>query len=512
MFKRLVREEAGMTMGLVVIMVVLIGVMGAGLLTFVRGDLESVIEVNRGQKAAEVADAGVQAAKRQLIANSFPDQYNDTATFLPASDPENSSWAFNVGSATCGDLPSGAGRCITTPDGQVRVTIKYLPPPTTLAATGTASRGDPNYAPVSLPAVGVDYPDGRDYFRVESDGTFNGARRKVQAIFVTQDIGIPKSYFASKNINLSGGMTIKNFSLFAKGNVEGVGLDTLTGVDTAYGNWQVSPYNDKARLGNSTLSNAVPGVGAEGTITYTPSTVNTDQRTAPSLLTDRYKRLDFDNGTGTAAPSPNYKFCAPNTSCWPTGTSQPANVISYPFRVGNNLDFDLLRAIAEQQIRPGTGPASSRDNYVEQPVSAGTVNVNETTFFQATPALSSVFVVRFTGATSATPGRVVVNPDGLSTPCPIRGIILVLNGNVETSSSGARCFDGIISIQDPADLGSLIYKNNGNFSLNGFVNVDGSMTMAGSVSPLVGNDVLNMPGYHDVKLWSWRECQNVGCG
>lgn len=128
MFGRFKRDESGMTMALVVVMIVLIGVMGAGLLTFVQRDLENVIEVNRGQKAVEVADVGVQAAKRQLIANSFPDQYNDPATYSPASDAANNNWAFNVGSAACGDLPSGPGRCITTSEGQVRVTVKYLPP------------------------------------------------------------------------------------------------------------------------------------------------------------------------------------------------------------------------------------------------------------------------------------------------------------------------------------------------------------------------------------------------
>lgn len=361
------------------------------------------------------------------------------------------------------------------------------------------------------PPAGGDYADGRDYFRVESDGVFNGARRKVQAIFVTQDMGIPKSYYATKDIILNGGLTITNFSLFSRGNVEGLGLSTLTGTDTAYGNWKDpnNPYNNKARLGNATSLATVPGVGAEGTITYTPASTNTTQRSAPTEATDRYKRLDFDSGAGTATPSPNYKFCGQNTpSCWPTGSSQPSNVISYPFNEGSDLDANLLRAIAEQQIRSGVGPTSSRDNYVEQAASAGVVDINETTFNQTSPALSSVFVVRFTGATA---GSVNLNPSGASSPCPIKGIIVVVNGSLRTSSSGARCFDGVISIQDPNALGTLEYRNNGNFTLNGFVNVDGSMTLAGSVNPLIGNDVLNMPGYHDIRVWSWRECYNTTC-
>ena len=57
--RRFVNNESGMTMALAVIMIVLIGVMGAGLLTFVMRDLNTVIEQNRGQRAFEVADAGI---------------------------------------------------------------------------------------------------------------------------------------------------------------------------------------------------------------------------------------------------------------------------------------------------------------------------------------------------------------------------------------------------------------------------------------------------------------------
>ena len=66
MVRRLIKDESGATMGLAVIMIVLIGVMGAGLLTFVATDLTAVAEASQGQKAFEMADAGVEAAKNQL--------------------------------------------------------------------------------------------------------------------------------------------------------------------------------------------------------------------------------------------------------------------------------------------------------------------------------------------------------------------------------------------------------------------------------------------------------------
>src|SRR5215210_4362878 len=69
MTRRLVRDESGVALGLAIIMIVLIGVMGAGLLVFVRNDLNAVVEVNQGQKAFEAADAGVHAAKTQQLSD-----------------------------------------------------------------------------------------------------------------------------------------------------------------------------------------------------------------------------------------------------------------------------------------------------------------------------------------------------------------------------------------------------------------------------------------------------------
>ena len=63
----LVREERGMVVGLAIIVVVVVGVMGAGLLTFVSADLQAVVAVNRGEQAFELAEAGVEVAKAHLV-------------------------------------------------------------------------------------------------------------------------------------------------------------------------------------------------------------------------------------------------------------------------------------------------------------------------------------------------------------------------------------------------------------------------------------------------------------
>ena len=76
MTQRFARDESGMTMALTMMMIVLIAVMGAGLLTFVQRDMEGVIENNRGQRALDIAEAGVQAAKSHLRVDSFRTHYD----------------------------------------------------------------------------------------------------------------------------------------------------------------------------------------------------------------------------------------------------------------------------------------------------------------------------------------------------------------------------------------------------------------------------------------------------
>ena len=82
MIPRLLPEERGMALGLAIIVVVIVGVMGAGLLTFVATDLEAVLAVNRGEQAFELAEAGIEVAKAHLA--------NDTSR--PTGPRENSTW------------------------------------------------------------------------------------------------------------------------------------------------------------------------------------------------------------------------------------------------------------------------------------------------------------------------------------------------------------------------------------------------------------------------------------
>ena len=72
MIRRLLPEERGMALGLAIMVVVIVGVMGAGLLTFVATDLEAVVAVNRGEQAFELAEAGIEVAKAHLATDPSP--------------------------------------------------------------------------------------------------------------------------------------------------------------------------------------------------------------------------------------------------------------------------------------------------------------------------------------------------------------------------------------------------------------------------------------------------------
>ena len=108
MLKRLKEQESGMALPLAIMMIVIIGVMGAGLLVFVTTDLGGVIESNQGQKAFNLADAGVQIGKSHLSLSSADFRSYDSFTNVNADPPNpESSWS-------CGTWDPVAKTCSET--------------------------------------------------------------------------------------------------------------------------------------------------------------------------------------------------------------------------------------------------------------------------------------------------------------------------------------------------------------------------------------------------------------
>ena len=194
--RRFVNDESGMTMALAMMMILLIGVMGAGILTFVRSDLNTVTEENRGQRAFEVADAGIEAAKRQLASNVVRTEYDGAGT-------DDIQWSYINDGLTLNDLDETG----TTSD-SVNVTIRYR------SAT--------------------------DDFRVISTGTYGDppqqSMRRIEAIFKGiaaggggEIIGHPL-YYTPSNIKIEStstrNVTLSAMSLFTEGDILIQGLTT----------------------------------------------------------------------------------------------------------------------------------------------------------------------------------------------------------------------------------------------------------------------------------------------
>src|SRR5215211_4156159 len=201
--RRFLDDEFGMTLPLAMIMIVLMGVMGAGLLAFTNRDINTVVEENRGQRAFEVADAGVGVAKRQLTSDcagdiTCVDHYDDTQAEVLGT--EDIQWSWINDGVTLNNL-DGDG---TTSD-SVNVTIDY------------------SYV--------------RDAFKIISTGTYGESKRKIEAILKGnsdslggQGIGHPVFYTPS-DITIEGNpadadITLSGISLFTKGDIVIEGLQS----------------------------------------------------------------------------------------------------------------------------------------------------------------------------------------------------------------------------------------------------------------------------------------------
>lgn len=328
------KDESGMAMGIVLIMLVLIGVLGAGLMTFVRTDLTTVVEVNKGERAFELADAGVQAATRQLKNNFTPNSYNG------GSDDVQWSFTASKGGVRMNDLDANGA----TSD-SVLVTVQTL----------------------STPA---------NSFLVTSTGTYDNANRKVEAILrktsaPTSSSGIP-AYYTPGTITLKDNVSINGISLFSGGNiiVDSVnpknpaqfkveyeasgGTLTVGGTADRLGDWNTTDdappanWNTAGRKDGASPFTKV-GFAAEGKICGSSSCASGDTSIADGIR-------GYDSTTGSKGNNLKFdkkKNClttneeptrAPNgTDC-----TLSKNLITYPF-ARSVPDGERLKILAETQ-------------------------------------------------------------------------------------------------------------------------------------------------------------------
>jgi hypothetical protein len=465
MVRRLVKDESGVALGLAIIMIVLIGVMGAGLLVFVRNDLEAVVEVNQGEKAFNIADAGAQAARQQLLIDKIAAHYDvdstsSTSYYGSSCNKDSADPGESIARNPAADnwSPEAGGVTKNFADGQFNVTIRWLSPITTADSRCVA------------PQTGT-LPSGVDYYKVISTGTYGNAQRRVEAIYSTYNLDVPRAYFTPGNITISGTAKIQDVSLFSLSNITVNGGAQITGTDLAYGDWNDPPSN---RFNTTARATTAAGLGAVGQITGSSS----------------MGTRDFD------VDSSPIKFIKKDN---PETDPQTASQITFPFDYKSQLDTESM---CEEAKRQG--------NYTAN----GTSGNASLSTWPTNSSYNTVVCYEFTNTGSNHTLTWNVNGNtNLAAPydgCkgPIQEGTLVIKGGAFTTKSNTALFRGVVVVRGPAgaevsDLGSS--SDTGNTCLDGFINASGTIKIAGTVRPSSSTETSSRPGFYGVRQWSWRE-------
>ncbi len=479
MLERFVKDQSGMALGLAVVMIVLIGVMGAGLLVFVQSDLEAVVEVNQGRKALEVADAGAQAARVRLTRDVRAAHYDvdDSSTPHPlyygtsCNKDSTDSWEP---SGTNPDpieawSPETGGVTRTFAGGQFNVTIRWL---------STDAAADSRCV---APVTGADAA-GFDYFEVVSTGTYSGTTRKVEVIYNTYALQVPKAYYTPGDIEVKGSACIDSVSLFTSSNItiagDGLGCGNgskIRGNDLNYKAWAAPSYpnNFNATLRGTELA----GFGALGQISGSSS----------------MGTRDFDGDTPADADGPDFVKTPSNP--------QLATEVTFPFNLNNQPNAEALC----DSVRELGAPHYIKDNST----------TNATVSLSTWPANSNsdtVVCYEFTDPTAIhtlkwdVSGEYTYPTGHPYEGCrgdPRQGTLVVKGGNFTTQSNKA-ILKGIVVVRGQAGSGGSS-TDTGKTCLDGFVNATGKITIAGSVKPSTSFEGEDRPGFYGVRTWSWRE-------
>jgi hypothetical protein len=492
--KRLVNDESGVALGLAVVMIVLIGVMGAGLLVFVRNDLEAVVEVNQGQRAADVADAGLHAASQQILGNKLRAHYDvEDASICntDANDPDDSIDSANdIQRSPSGEnWAPAAGQTRDFAGGQFTVTIQWLSPDTT--------------APVGCraPKTGT-LPDGTEYFRAISTGKHGGAIRKVEAIYETYSLNVPRAYYTPGKINIAGTACIGSVSLFTSNTAtDAIDFDGsggcsggghLRGPDLAYGDWNQPPYNTTPRSGPNCSMTRADGTVVTKTCAGVAAVGGVKDST-------RLGSLDY---ASTTCPKFVKDPVNDSSSCATSPTK-----MTFPFDLASQPDADRL-----------CDEARAQGNYVTDNTTSTTTDFPNAKF-PAWPNPSSnhtVVCYEFTNiGNSHTLRWTVSGNETLAAPydaCkgPIRkGTLVIRNGGFSIKSgSNVALFRGVVVTRGPeatqnSEVGDAALT--GNNCLDGFINSTGTIKIAGAVIPASSEQANDRPGFYGVRTWSWRE-------
>ncbi len=499
MLKRFLVDESGVAMGLAVILIVLIGVMGAGLLVFVNTDLKAVVEVNQGQRATDIADAGLHAASQQILGDKIPAHYDVDKSKKPdgSTNPTYLHDTCNVDNANPDESivrtpdtenwsPEAGGQTRTFAGGEFTVTIRWLTSNPTAGVTP---------AECIAPKTGS-LPEGTDYFKVVSTGKHGGATRRVEAIYETYRLNVPRAYYTPGPITINGDACVSEVSIFSLSNIAfsggGNGCadpdadgDTVQnngtsdpkgvnfrGKDLYYGDWNRPPYNTTAR------PVALAGAGTAGDISGSPQMLDPADQ-SKKIASERTRDFDKD-------PSPPFK------------KSPSTGEMTFPFDLASQPDENLL-----------CDEAKAQGTYIADDWSAGNADLSN----WPNSNINTVVCYKFMKS-----GNHVLNWKVNDTPdddltakgypgCkgPIQEGTLVIIGGGFSVSPNTDLFRGVVVVRGSTENSEVKADLSGKGCMDGFINSTGPITISGTVTPSNSDDVNDRPGFYGVRTWSWRE-------
>jgi hypothetical protein len=508
-----------------------------------------------------VADAGLEAAKRQLsITDALPKHYETADT------ADNSPWYDNAA-----DNQSGAsGQTLTFNGNEVLVGIRYLD----VSTTEDEAR-DPDNAPEVLPTYtkvvngnpeldpcndadgdGIDddtnddpdnfdpdacnYQNGRNYFRVTVRGGSGDAMRVVQAIFQTENFGsVPLSYYASRNIDFNGNATtMENQSLFAAGSIINVRPFNIQGIDHSYGDWANLPGNAGPNAFNATprtdyegLRVIAAGAASPNTITYDPNSTNVTQKDPNAVQvasnSQVYGWRDYDSVTDTEL-TPNPLPVASQrpefaVNDWGARANQPSTKMTYPFAPPDpTADAQAMAVLKEKAQVQGLyfRPAPGSNFNIDTPPYPANSNLQNTVMF-----------VEFAGGTDDNPiygakGHAEYRAQSSDADNVVKGTIVVMNGDLRINNS-ADDFRGAMIVRDGLDNGAgdpnspinctdddvkMDYCASGQVDVQGWVNVQSDIKLAGTVDGFLPDEMATgISSLVKVSQYSWQECYTTNC-
>jgi hypothetical protein len=519
-------------MGLAIIMIVLIGVMGAGLLTFVRSDLNSVIEENGGQRALDIADAGVQDAKAHLRVDSFREHYDTDSgndcnegirvggdNWSKATDIYTDPNGYCVGPGTRADdlntpWREDQGVSKLFGGGRFHVTIECYDQNDTVCDIGGAG---------SAPPEDIPPPADEKFFKITSTGydteAGDGAVRKIEAIYTTsKKTYAPIAFWSPRDINFSGTDCVKKMSFFAGRNITGATSGNGCGPpnpfgtqkliahrpptttpplppdDAIYGHWQ-NAYNPTMRVDASGTPITKVGFGAVGRVCSGACPDLTSTTSMAGSIADGFN--DYDRTTGPL-PGRNVgqkkKFVSPLTN--------PSSEITFPFDPGVGL-ANPSSLVEEGLLEEMRAAAEAQGNCHAATPTPGVCSNTAVSTINAWPAPGAIYFADGTNITLS-----------LSESPDPSGMLIVRGGDVNWVNSSAD-FEGVIIVIGNGNLaangscatnsGTGYYTQPGQVNLDGYVAASGCIQISGNVEPSTTIDYTNLNSFYDVKLWSWRE-------